>query len=345
MEHLARKFGFCVALAENPNADYFQARHRINGLYIGSRIDRDPDFEKSFQHNIKNIDVTQALTKSDQLDKLESRFTDWVLSHETNKITGLESFEPDYSEGSTQAFDSFYLRHKDRRFRCLVGEYFYHIKTWSSIGTDWSWLSNVDDLDQGDALVVSVPFCDTARKPKELEALLARCDELGIPVLLDLCYWIISSGLEIDLNHECIDTVAFSLSKAWPVSTARIGMRYTRKDTFDGQKLHSTIGYNNNLGAYIGNILLDIYAPDWIHKQRVGRYNSICDVFKLEKTNSVNFGLGDNNWNTYSRRLMLESYGLDYDPSLFVNRICFNKIYQHWDLFKDFIKNELDIEI
>jgi hypothetical protein len=151
--------------------------------------------------------------------------------------------------------------------------------------------------------------------------------------------------VEVNANHQSVDTVAFSLSKAWPVSTARIGMRYTRPDTFDGQKLHCSIGYNNNLGAAIGNAVLDCYTPDWIVDQRRQQYAVVCDILGLSPTSSVNFGIGNDLWNNHSRRELLDNYGLSFDPGLFVNRICLNKIYQHWDLFRKFVQHELGIEI
>lgn len=344
MESIARKFGFYIAVQENQKSDFFSARNRTNGLYIGSRIETDPVFEANLLRHIIPTDVVNSIKTSNHLQNLENRFSSWLLSHSTNTLVGLDNFTPDYSEGSTQGFDSFYLRHSKKRFRCFIGEYFYHIKTWESNGLNWSW-TNGHDLKPGDALVISQPFCDTVEQFDSLNGILDSCNQLGIPVLLDLCYYIISDNLNINLEFDCIDTVTFSLSKAWPVSTARIGMRYTRKDIFDGQKLHSSIGYNNNLGAYIGNIILDNYTPDWISNSRRDKYYKICDVLALKQTASVCFGLGDDSWSGYSRRELLKSYRLDFDPNLFVNRICLNKIYQHWELFEEFLQNEYQIKI
>lgn len=345
MERLANKFAFCVACRENPSIDFFSARNRTTGLYIGSRMEENKEFTDQLANLIDVNQLAKAVTGSNELRRLESTFTDWILSHKYNTITGLEAYEADYSEGSTQAFDSFYFRHRTRRFRCFVGEYFYHIKTWQANNVNWSWINDLDDLQVNDAIVLSIPFCDTVNKLPNTDQLLERCSQLGIPVLLDLCYYIISHDLYINIEHECIDTVAFSLSKAWPISTARIGMRYTRKNIFDGQKLHSSIGYNNNLGAYIGNQVIDNFTPDWIYIARSTKYKAICDILQLAPTNSVNFAIGDHSWKKYSRKELLKSYKLDYDPDMFVNRICLNKIYQHWDLFRNLIKNETKLEI
>lgn len=340
MESLARKFSYWVAVSENPQADFFQIKALTTGFYIGSRIEKDPKFSIPLL-----LDTPSIISGNIQLKKFEGRFLSWVMQHKTSKVTGLEKFQADYSEGTTQAFDSFYTRHRNKRFRCFVGEYFYHLKVWQSCQFNWDWTDG-NDLVPGDALVLSVPFCDTVMPHKNLDQLLDQCDRKNIPVLLDLCYYTISQHINIALeNHCCVDTVAFSLSKAWPVSSARIGVRYTRPDIFDGQKLHSNIGYNNNLGAAIGNLVLDNYSPDWIVEQRNQQYQTICSVFGLTTTSSVNFGIGDHSWNNHSRRELLKNYGLEFDPGLFVNRICLNKIYQHWNLFRKFVHHELNIEI
>jgi hypothetical protein len=344
MERIARRFAYWVASTESPSADFFQSRSRVNGLYIGSRIETDLEFEDWLSTQVSSQEIVKAVASSQHLREFENTFASWVMSHTTNQLTGLDQYQADYSEGSTQAFDSFYFRQRQRRFRCFVGEYFYHLKTWQANQCNWAWTDG-SDLAPGDALVISVPFCDTAAQVENLDALLEQCSRLGVPVLLDLCYYVISTGININLEHKCIDTVAFSLSKSWPVSTARIGMRYTRPDTFDGQKLHSSIGYNNNLGAYIGNKIIQGYKPDWAITTRQHKYNKICSVLDLMPTSSVNFAIGDARWNRYSRKELLKSYQLDFDSALFVNRICLNKVYQHWDLFKKCVKHELDIEI
>lgn len=345
METLAKKFAYAVAMTENQQGDFTWARGRAHSLYIGSKVESDSEFSNWLTSIIDTNQLAQAVRSSNHLKEFEHKFTNWILSHNSNQIIGLDGFHPDYSEGSTQAFDSFYFRHRQRRFKCFVGEYFYHIKTWEANQVDWDWLQSVEDLASGDALILSIPFCDTVVQRGDYDKLMQRCCELKIPVLLDLCYYIISNNIQVDLRYACIDTVAFSLSKAWPISTARIGMRYTRPELFDGQKLHHSIGYNNNLGALIGVKVIDQYSADYVYNERKIKYNTICNTLGLSPTQSVCFAIGDCNWNQYSRKELLKSYGLDFDPSLFVNRICLNKIYQHWELFRKFIKNETGTDI
>lgn len=344
MESIAREFGFLFTKAENPDLNFYQIRNIVNGLYIGSKIDKDAETEEYILSQLKSCNIVKSLKSSDQLIQLESRFTNWLLNNTVNTLIGLENYSADYSEGTTQGFDSFYFRHRYKKFRCFVGEYFYHIKNWQANTVNWSW-TNGDDLAPGDALVLSQPFCDTVKQFSNLNEILEICTKKEIPVLLDLCYYVISKDLIINFTHECIDTITFSLSKAWPVGTARIGMRYTKPHIFDGQKLHHSIGYNNNLGAYIGNLILDNYNSDYVSLKRQSQYNKICQTLDLQPTDSVCFALGDSTWQRYSRRELLKSYKLDFEPSMFTNRICLNKIYQHYDLFEKFLDNEYNIKI
>ena len=218
--------------------------------------------------------------------------------------------------------------------RCFVGEYFYHIKTWISTATNWSFITDQDPLQPGDALVISVPFCDTGNQPNNLNTVLEQCEQLSIPVLIDSCYYTISSGIDLDLTSPAIDTVAFGLSKAFPVAHLRIGIRYTRDSVFDGQKLHNTINYNNIFGAYVGKKLITQFKSDYIHSVYNEKQKQVCNQLGLEPSASVLFAVGDSKWNQYNRQHLLNSYQLAFDPELFVNRISLTGVYDNWDIFK-----------
>jgi hypothetical protein len=263
----------------------------------------------------------------------------WLQSHSTNQLAGLDQFQADFSAGTTQAFDSFYHRHRHRRMRCFVGEYFYHLKTWISTNTDWAFITDSDPLVSTDALVISIPFCDTGDVYPNINAVLTHCDQLGIPVLIDCCYYTISGGIVVDLTCPAIDTVAFSLSKAFPVANLRIGVRYTRPGTFDGQRLHHNINYNNTLSARIGLDLIEKFGSDYIHNTYQKRQLEVCNYFNLTPSKSVLFAVGNSEWDCYNRNNLLQSYYLDLDPTQFQNRISLVSIFDNWDLFTT-IQNE-----
>ena len=144
----------------------------------------------------------------------------------------------------------------------------------------------------------------------------------------------------INVDYPCIDTVAFSLSKAFHVANMRIGVRYTRKDMFDGQKLHHSINYNNALSAYVGHEIVKNFSPDYLYKTYRTKQLEFCSFSGLTPSDSILFALGDGTWDKYSRRNLLNVYKLTYDPSMFTNRILLQPVFDNWDLF-EVIKNEV----
>lgn len=327
------------AIAAKTSKNFFDCRSQANLLFQGSRSIRDPAVVDYITEIFKKDLLTDGLTQRNNLINFKQSMLPWIKSHRTNSLIGLEDYQVDFSAGTTQSFDSFYYRHRNRRMRCLVGEYFYHLKTWISNDTNWSFITDTNPLAAGDAVVISAPFCDTGSMHPKFNQLIADCNQLEIPVLIDCCYYPISGNVYADLTAKCIDTVAFSLSKAFPIANLRIGVRYTRSNIFDGQKLHDSINYNNNLSAYIGLKVIKKFGSDYIFNNYKQKQLELCNYFDIIPGNSVMFAVGDKKWSRYNRSNLLQSYQLDLDADLFQNRICLASIFDHWNLF-EYIKNE-----
>jgi hypothetical protein len=311
----------------NSHKNFYECRQISNNLLQGSRFVAD----KTTETFLKSLDFSDNIRNHEYLSAFTEKFSNWINSG-SSVIIGLDSFEPDYSNGTTQSFDSFYLRHRNKRFRCLTGEYFYHLKSWISNKIDWSFITDTNPLCSGDALVLSLPFCDTGNII-EYDSLLQICTDKNIPVLIDCCYFTLCGNITVDLNYDCIDTVCFSLSKTFPVSHLRIGVRYTRHSIFDGQKLHHSINYNNINGSYVGYKFIENFKPDYIYSNYKEKQQQACDFFNLQPSDSVLFAVGDANWQQYSRKNLLNAYKLELNDSMFVNRICLNAIYENWEMF------------
>jgi hypothetical protein len=319
--------------------DFYAARSQANLLLQGSRSSKDPVVSDYLQNIFRQDLLGNGVNRSANLHEFVDSMQSWLQQHSTNKIIGLNRFQADFSAGTTQAFDSFYYQHRHRRMRCFVGEYFYHLKTWISTNTAWSFITDEDPLVHNDAVIISWPFCDTGNEYSGVNEVLAHCEQLGIPVLIDCCYYTISSNVLIDLTSPAINTVAFSLSKAFPIANLRIGVRYTRPGTYDGQRLHHSINYNNTLSAKIGLDLINRFESDYIYRTYHSKQQEVCNYFALTPSNSVLFAIGDSEWSCYNRNNLLQSYGLQLDPDQFHNRINLVSIFDNWDLFEN-IKNE-----
>ena len=322
-------------IAARNESDFYLNRSQVRHLYQGSKAISDD----LILHKVNHALACNTWQHVDNLTYFKQDFAHWLQQHSSNCITGLERYQPNFSAGTTQAFDSFYFRHRARRFRCFVGEYFYHLKTWLSNDVDWSFITDYDPLVAGDALIISAPFCDTGSMHPDHDLAIAHCNRLGIPVLIDACYYVISGGVELDVTAECIDTVAFSLSKAFPVANLRIGMRYTRSSVFDGQSLHDAINYNNTLSAQVGNMLIRNYSSDYIYNHYREQQLEFCSTVGITASESVLFATGDATWNEYNRSNLLQQYQLSFDPDLFANRISLTSVFENWDLF-ELLKNE-----
>lgn len=309
-------------------SEFGAIRASVKNFYSGSRAISDPalvNFVKTLPH------ISTMIYNYSVINDFEKQFTSWIQLHSSNCITGLEQFEPDISQGATQAFDSFYIKHSNRTCKFLTGEYFYHILVSMNLNKSWKYINSYTELSENDALILSMPFCDTGSKVNNIEEILNHCTKLGIPVLLDCAYFTIASNINLNLLHSCIDTVVFSLSKTFPVAHARIGMRYTKKDFRDGQKLHSQINYDNRISAGIGLELIKNFPPDYIVKKYQNDYNQLVKLLKLLPGDSIMFAEGDSAWQEYGRKSLLDTYKLDLDYRQFKNRICLTQLLEHKD--------------
>ena len=226
-------------------------------------------------------------------------FLNWIKQSKNHTILGLDQFKHAvYSNGTTEGFEKFYWNNQSRRFRCFKGEYLYHKLAWR----DWDWDFLEDDrLDKNDAVVISLPFADTGCKHKQMDFILHNCSAMGIPVLIDACYFGISSGVEFNFNHECITDITFSLSKVFPVAHARIGLRLTREDTDDLLLVYHKHSYNNRYGAQLGIHLMAEFTADYMFNKYRDKQLELCKILDVCASDTVIFGIGDNRWKEYNR--------------------------------------------
>ena len=269
------------------------------------------------------IDVLYNTTINDVFCR---KYLDWINSGTLNTISGLEKFPIKcYSNGTSEAFDKFYMKHSTRRLRCFRGEYMYHQLAWrSSHPGNWSFLED-DVLDDNDAIVISLPFADTGDEHQLYQTLLTDCDRLKIPVLVDCAYYGICSNINFNFDYACITDIVFSLSKMFPVSHARIGMRLSREDDDDSLQVYNKSLYTNRLGAYIGMEFIQHFSPDYIVNKYKVAQERMCLQSNTTVSNTVLFGIDDSKYPEYNRGRA-------------TNRLSFHKFF-HVD--NSIFKNEL----
>lgn len=235
------------------------------------------------------------------IDNFLTKYHRWLQASELNDLKGLDKFAHlCYSNGTTEAFDKWYLRHQGRRLRMFRGEYMYHLATHRNLGLPYAWLED-EPLDSNDHVIISMPFADNGGLRPETMNILDSAAILGVPVLIDAAYLGTTKDLEFDFGHPAIDTVTVSLSKTFPVAHARIGMRLCRKDVDDGLDIYHKTAYDNRWGAALGVLLISGYGIDY-NAITYGEWQRIrCMEMEILPSNSVLFGLGGSNYEQYNR--------------------------------------------
>ena len=325
--NLAKTLAWTILVSKG--LSFNDCRQNMRGFYSRSR----PVNDIEMQNEVKNLPaIADMLYDHTLISKFENKFTSWIQNNSLNKCKGLENFQPDISQGATQAFDSFNINHSDKNIKMFIGEYLYHIVVRKNLKKPYSFITSPQDINAGDALIISVPFCDTGNNVTNLNEILQTCEEKNVPVLLDCAYYTIAQGLDIDLNYKCIDTVTFSLSKTFPIAHARVGMRYTKHNLQDGQKLHSNINYDNRISAGIGLHFINKFPSDYVWLKYKNAYEKFVASLGLKPSQTILFADGDDQWKEYGRRDILKSYGLDDDQRLYKNRICITELLENIEL-------------
>ena len=270
-----------------------------------------PDLQvKKFWENINTNEIGDVLINNTNTAEIFlDTFHEWIQSSKLNNIKGLLNYRT-FIAGTSQGFDSFWMRHHDRRFRCFEGEFFYHKANWKKFH-NWCYL-DYDAIRKGDAVIISLPFSDYCTEHPRMKEVLYNCEEVGAPVLIDCAYYGIASGVDFDFsNYSCVEDIVFSLSKGfYQANKLRAGIRYSRYFRDDNIDIMNEWNQLNHLGAYLGTKLLNEFSSDYTFNKFRKRQEEYCKLHNLKPTDCVPFAFSsDGQYNDLNR-------GTD------VNRLC-----------------------
>ena len=269
-----------------------------------------PDLQvKSFWKNIDADELSNVITNNtNTAETFVDTFDEWIRGSKLNNIKGLLNYKT-FIAGTSQAFDTFWMRHHDKRFRCFQGEFFYHKANWKKFHK-WEYIDN-RDIAWGDAVVISYPFSDYCKEHSEMKNILDRCEKSKVPVLIDCAYYVIAKDLDFDFsNYSCVEDIVFSLSKGfYQANKLRAGIRYSRYFRDDNIDMYNEWEQLNHVGAYLGTKLLNEFPPDYAVNLFKDRQLKYCEEHNLKPADCVSFAFGDIKYNDLNR-------GTD------VNRLC-----------------------
>jgi hypothetical protein len=216
----------------------------------------------------------------------------WIKSSQLNRMTGLDHFpRRDLVNGTTQVFDECYYKYCSRRLRVFRGEYGYHRRSFKN----FLFLEDAP-LASEDWVIVSVPFCSSGDIHPELNSILNKAAELQVPVVLDCAYFGTCQGIELNVDHEAVVQVCFSLSKGLGLGDIRSGIRYSRQA--DGLMIGQQNDYNHNIlaAAKIGIYMMEKFSPDHIPMKFRKHQLSVCEDLGIQATPCMHLGLGAESW-------------------------------------------------
>jgi hypothetical protein len=262
---------------------------------------------------VESLNVNYSLYDSSVSDKFISAFTPWITGG-SNSIVGLETFNNiKLCHGSAQAFDHFYIKNHTRRFRTLTGDFMYH-RAVLKHGFEHCYIED-DPLTSYDAVILSLPFSDFGRTHHSTHDILDWCDELKIPVLIDMAYVVAAKNINIDLSHPCIDAVTFSMSKFfYGAEQLRVGLRYQRENSDDGIDVFNSVGMNNRIDVAIAYEIINNYGPDYLWNRWGNDYARVIKELNLTSTDTILFGLTD------------DSQYKSYNRGNFTTRLCISDL-------------------
>ena len=280
----------------------------MKNTYKGSRFIQDD----TTTNHLENLSLPLSdIVLSNYNNEYATAFRKWINESTLNTIKGLDDFKyADFCHGTTETFDKFYAQNYARRLRVFKADYAYH----KFSHKNFEYLEN-DDLRSNDAVIISLPFSDTGDE-YEYDRILCAADKLKIPVLVDCCWFGTCQNVTFDFTYSCITTITFSLSKSFPVSRFRIGIRFSKDNFDDGLTAYTRDNYVNTLSQYIGISFMRAFSPDYIPTKYKDKQASICTALGITPSKVVFLGLGDAEWSFLNRggvhnRLCISDFFID----------------------------------
>lgn len=281
--------------------------------YKGAIAVPDRDVHEFWKTILKEIDLSYIFSLTSLSQAFCNVFDKYIRGSKLNKLRGLDDFiYKSYTNGTSQSFDTFWMRHKDKRFKCFKGEFFYHKANWRKYYS-WDYIEDTG-VSFNDAVVISLPFSDYCKEHPKMIEVLDKCEELKVPVLIDCAWYLIAKNIRLDFSkYTCIEDITFSLSKGfYDAPKLRAGIRYSRNYHDDNIHIMNEWKQYNHLSAYVGIQLLNKFGPDYAWTKWGERYKNYCVSNNFEESDCVGFAFGGEKYKELNR-------GTE------VNRLCIAK--------------------
>ena len=219
-------------------------------------------------------------------DKLFQDFKDsfhkWIVDSQLYLAEGLEFFPSrDIILGVTHYLDDLHIT--KQQIVVLENEYKYH---WRIFGNSLN-VKNPSELETGDVLIISLPFCYCGDIHPEMETILQICISKQIPVHIDACWMGCCKDIQFNFNQACIQSVGFSLSKSLGLGANRIGVRYSKNRWRGPVSVMNDFNMTSQILVWMGLKFIHRFGSDFWQKKYGKAYEKICMDFNLTSTKAI----------------------------------------------------------
>ena len=287
--------------------DFFSVKGRAGSIWHGVRPINDPDIKQC----LGGLNVSSILDDKHMLTKTIEQFDHWLPCDLSNHTI-------EYVDGTTEAFESLYLRNNQKTFYLHNNEYWYHYHRLDQLGAV---VKNYTPAAHDGVLILSYPFYYLG---EDLTQCLYNAKQQGLYTVLDLTMWPMSNLPNVEKLITLADETVFSFGKMWPIAHARCGFRITKKPINDGVNLKNRIPLINRIGAGVVCNLMQKYSIEYTRKKFFYQADIINKYFLLEPTSVLTISKGDfaNQHNhTFSR------YNINNG-----DRLCITSLIENFDL-------------
>jgi hypothetical protein len=261
----------------------------------------DADVE-NYYYSLKISELVAFERSLELIPKFIKNYTSWITGSSLNSFNCSNELLPYVTQAVTQSIESFLLQHRDKHFRILEAEYVAVPHLLERLKLRYSVIENPEnpEFKDGDCFILSAPFSSYGDVHPHQETLLLAADKNNVPTFVDCAFWGICQDVQLNLDYQCIQSIAFSPSKTFRLGGIRIGLELS-KNICPTIALVNERGYVNRHGAAIAYYIMREFSPDYIPSKYLPIQKEICAEINATPSKTVIFGLGDKNiykdWN------------------------------------------------
>jgi hypothetical protein len=235
-------------------------------------------YDKFYQHNpVHALDLDQ---------KFKDTFIKWLAAHKYNTFNGLNAFtRHDIINGCTQYIDDLYQR--CGTLQTFENDYKYHWRLNNNIK-----YATVNTLDPNKELLIAMPFPFYGDVHPDMNLILDRCSDLGIPVHIDGAWISCIRDIDFNFDHPAIQTIGISLSKGG-LGGNRIGLRFARKTPKGAITIMNDFNMNSQALVSMGIKFMEELGPEYFWNIYGEAYKKVLNDFGLQPTKAIHLASKD----------------------------------------------------